>query len=458
MPRDFTPRPYGELITNHILDNQRCNVWAGMGTGKTVSTLNAIDQLFIVEDSPVLVVAPLRVARDTWKDEAAKWNHLSHLRVSPIVGNEKQRREALRARGDIYTTNFENLPWLVETMGDRWNFQTVIVDEASKLSGFRLRQGTKRAKAFASVAHTKIKRYVNLTGTPSARGLTALWGQNWFVDRGARLGKSFEAFKSRWFRTSFDGYGLLPNEYAQEQIQKALADITIAIDARDWFDLHEPVVTNLYVDLPAKAAQLYRDMERKMFMELAGHEVEAFNAAAKTQKCLQIANGAAYVGEGAKDWEEIHDAKFDVLESIIEEACGMPVLCAYNFKSDAARLLKRFKGSVNLSTAEGLAKFKRGESPLGIAHPASMGHGIDGLQDVTNILAFFAMDWNLENRLQFIERIGATRQAQSGHDRPTFIYNILAKDTVDELVLERVTTKKEVEQILLDAMKRKGFK
>lgn len=467
MSQPFTPRPYQTLITNHILNTPRCAVWAGMGMGKTTSTLNAIDSLLLCESDPVLVLAPLRVARSTWPDEARKWNHLKNIHVMPVVGSEAERRMALKHDASIYTTNYENLPWLVEYYGERWPFKTVISDESTKLKGFRLRQGTKRAKALASVAHTKIKRFVELTGTPSPNGLADLWGQMWFLDAGVRLGRTFSGFNQRWFRPSHDGYGSIPMDHAQPEIQDKLRDLCITVDARDWFDLREPIVNNIYVDLPIKARQLYQDMEKKMFMELdGGHEVEAFNAAARTNKCLQIANGAAYLDastdgdahRGAKEWKEIHDVKLQALDDIVEEAGGMPVLVAYNFKSDLARLRHAFpKGRALDANPQTITDWNDGKIPLLFAHPASAGHGLN-LQDGGNILVFFGHDWNLEYRLQILERIGPTRQLQAGHDRPVFVHNIIARDTVDEMVIARVETKREVQDILLEAMKSKGYK
>jgi SNF2 family DNA or RNA helicase len=429
-----------------------------MGTGKTPSTLNAIDTILTVEDGPVLVVAPLRVARTTWPDEVRKWRHLRHLRLVPIVGSAKERERAVKVPADIYTTNFESLPWLVEYWGERWPYRTVVVDESTKLKGFRLRQGTARAKALGRVAHSKIRRMVLLTGTPSPNGLSDLWGQLWFVDKGQRLGRTYDDFRQRWFEKSYDGYSVTPRDHAQAQIQRALADVCITIDAKDWFDLREPIVNNIYVDMPAKARALYEDMEKRMFMELAGHEVEAFGAAARTVKCLQIANGAAYVGEGGNEWQAIHDEKLAALEEVVEEACGVPVLVAYQFKSDLARLQKAFPDGIWLSSDDGLRRAQRGEGRVWFGHPASMGHGVDGLQNHCNILCFFGMDWNLENRLQIIERVGPTRQMQAGKDRPVFIHNLLARGTVDEMVLERVQSKREVQDILLEAMKVRGYK
>ncbi|RYF54995.1 MAG: DEAD/DEAH box helicase, partial [Comamonadaceae bacterium] len=181
-----------------------------MGMGKTVSTLNAIDALLMVEDDPVLVVAPLRVARTTWPDEVRKWEHLRGINVVPIVGSAEERRMAVRQAAQVFTVNYENLPWLVEYWGDRWPYRTVVLDESTKVKGFRLRQGTQRAKALAQVAHSKVRRLIQLTGTPSPNGLQDLWGQAWFIDRGQRLGRTYTAFSQRWFQTSHDGYGSSP--------------------------------------------------------------------------------------------------------------------------------------------------------------------------------------------------------------------------------------------------------
>ena len=452
----WTPRGYQPPVIEHILGVPRCAIWAGMGLGKTVSTLTALDALFLAgEDAPALVLSPLRVARTTWPEEARKWNHLRHVSVAAVVGTEAERRLALRTGASVFATNYENLPWLVDYFGERWPFQTVVADESTKLKGFRLRQGTKRAKSLAKVAHRYVKRFVQLTGTCAPNGLQDLWGQIWFLDQGQRLGRTFDAFRTRWFRQNFDGYGYTALPHAQQEIQQLLADICLTVDARDWFDLREPIVNTIYVDLPPKARAIYRKMEKEMFAEIAGHGVEAVNAAARTSKCLQLANGAAYVDADGR-WEVVHDAKLEALDDVIEEAAGAPVLVAYHFKSDLARLLRAFpQGRPLDQNPETIRDWNAGRIPVLFAHPASAGHGLN-LQDGGNILAFFGHNWNLEERLQILERIGPVRQLQAGHDRPVFIHNIVARDTVDELVLERIETKREVQDILLDAMKRRS--
>lgn len=457
----FTPRPYQRDIIEHILAHPRCNVWAGMGLGKTVATLTSLDALQLVEEGPALVVAPLRVATSTWPQEAQKWDHLAHLRIVPITGTVDERKAALRKTADVFTINYENLPWLREHLGNDWPFSTVVADESTKLKGFRLRQGTQRARALAGVAHVKVNRFINLTGTPASNGLVDLWGQTWFLDKGQRLGRSFDAFEQRWFRSERVGDSafamqLRPLPFAQEQIEDRLRDITISLDARDHFDIAEPIVNVIRVDLPKKARQFYRDMEREMFIQLSDIiGIEAVNAASKTTKCLQLASGAIYTDDKNTTFEVVHDAKIDALGDIIEEAAGAPVLVAYHFKHDLARLQRAFPhGRALDANPRTISDWNAGKIPILFAHPASAGHGLN-LQDGGNILAFFSHWWNLEEFQQIIERIGPTRQAQAGHDRPVFIHHIIAADTLDELVLARRETKRQVQDLLLEAMKRR---
>lgn len=455
MARAFTPHPYQRLIINHQLDVKRNAVWAGMGLGKTVSTLNALNILEVVEPCKTLVLAPLRVAASTWPDEVKKWDNLKNLEVSPIVGDTTQRKAALRKDANIYTLNYDNLPWLVETLGDKWPFTRVIADESTRLKSFRLRQGGKRAQALAKVAHTKVTHFSELTGTPSPNGLEDLWGQLWFIDRGERLGRSYSAYISRWFQTinlgEFSKTKPLP--FAQEQIQEKLADICLSIEAKDWFNLQEPIQTTVYVDLPSKVRDTYKQFEREMLMSIGDSEIEALNAAAKTVKCLQLANGAVYTSEQSDTWTEVHDTKLQALESIVNESGGMPVLVAYHFKSDLARLLKAFpKGRHLDSDPKTIRDWNAGKIPILFAHPASAGHGLN-LQDGGNILVFFAHWWDLEQYQQIVERIGPTRQKQAGYDRPVFIYHIVARGTVDETVMLRRETKRTIQDLLLEAMK-----
>lgn len=455
MSQTFKPHDYQLDIVQFICDNPRCAVWAGMGTGKTASTLLALEALSAVEDIfPVLVLAPLRVAKTTWPDEVAKWSNFSHLRVVNISGDIKARERAIKKPADIYTTNYENLIWLKNECIDKWPFKTVVADEFTRLKSFRLRQGSIRARALAHFAHTDVSRFIGLTGTPSPNGLSDLWGQTWFLDRGARLGRTYGAFESRWFTKGWDGYSIEPTASAQQQIENMLRDICLTVKG---LPVDEPVSNVIEVNLPAAARKLYDEMEREMFIEIEEQGVEALNSAARTTKLLQIANGAAYVGEN-HEWVELHNGKLEALESVIEEASGAPVLVAYHFKSDLHRLRKAFpQGKVLDTDPQTIHDWNEGKIPLLFAHPASAGHGLN-LAKGGNILCFFGLNWNLEEHMQIIERIGPMRQKQAGLDRPVFIHYLTAKDTVDTMILQRLQTKKSMQEILLEAMDRRREK
>jgi SNF2 family DNA or RNA helicase len=459
-PRIFTPREYQAPVIDHVCDLPRCGLWVPMGGGKTVSVLTAATHLDLVDPVyPMLVIAPLRVATSTWPDEVGKWQHLRGLRVQPICGSVEARRNALRTPAEVYTINYENIPWLVEQLGDKWPFKTLIADESTKLKGFRLRQGSVRAQALAKVAHKKVARFVELTGTPSPNGLQDLWGQAWFLDQGVRLGRTYQAFIDRWFqsiRVGSDPHAvqIKPMPFAQEQIQDRLRDICLSIDVAKYLDIREPIVNVIRVDLPSAARQMYRDMEREMFLQIGENEVEAFNAAGKTLKCLQLASGAIYTDDSCTTFAEVHDAKLQALESIVEEAAGMPVLVAYHFKHDLARLQRAFpRGRALDADPATIRDWNAGKIPLLFAHPASAGHGLN-LQDGGNILVVFSHWWDLEQFQQIVERIGPTRQAQAGYDRPVFIHHIIARDTVDELVMARRESKREVQDLLMEAMRK----
>lgn len=451
-------------MVEHIVTHPRCALFAFMGAGKSVTTLTAVDILMLADGvTRTLVVGPLRVARDVWATEAAKWAHLAHLRIVAVVGTLAERLAALTTPADIYTTNPEQVPWLVEHLGARFTdfFQMVVLDELTKWKSARIRQGGKRAQSLLKVIHG-VKRVVGLTGTPAPNGLMDLYGQMLVIDRGQRLGRTHTAFVQRWFRARPGGdprYPKLePMAHAQEEIQSLLRDVCLTVDAKDHFDLAAPVVNTLLVDLPPAARKHYLDMEKALFVELEGHPIEAFSAAAKSQKLLQFCAGAAYVGGSNTEWVEVHDAKVQALQSIVEEAMGAPILVAYNFRSDLARLKKAFPEGADLATRDGMAKFKAGDAPLGFGHPAGMGHGVDGLQHACNTIAFFGCNWNLEEHLQVVERVGPVRQKQAGYNRPVFVHQIVARDTVDEMVLERIATKREVQDILMSAMKRRKEK
>jgi hypothetical protein len=444
-------------------NNTRCALWAKPGLGKTVMTMTFLDHMHNVwgEDAPTLVLAPLRVARDTWANEASKWEHLAGLEVVPVVGDVKQRAAALRTDAQVYTTNYDNLVWMrkhFEETGRAWPFRTVVADEATKLKGFRLRQGGIRAQALAGVAHKDVHRWINLTGTPASNGLEDLWGQTWFLDAGVRLGRTFSAFRDRWFRPMKTGNNAFHQwraaEHAADEIHERLADICLTLDPKDWFDLREPIVNVVEIELPATARAKYREMERELFTMIGTTEVEVFNAAAKYGKCLQMAAGAVFLEDGIT-WVKLHDEKLDALQEIVEATGDDPLLVSYHYTHELERLLQRFPDALDLSKKDAMAAAMAGKGKVWLGHPASMGHGVDGLQEHCNTVVFFAQDPNLEYHDQILERVGPMRQFQAGKDRPVFLHYLVARGTIDELEMVRRKTKRSVQDTLMDYMKGK---
>jgi len=460
--RAYTPRPFAPIAMSHMAEVERCALWAKPGMGKTSITMTFLEHLHNVvgEDAPTLVLAPLRVARDTWANEASKWEHLAGMEVVPVVGDAKQRATALRRDAQVFTTNYENIVWLREHFkdaGKAWPFRTVVADESTKLKSFRLRQGAVRAQALAGIAHKDVQRWINLTGTPASNGLEDLWGQNWFLDAGQRLGRTFSSFRERWFQPVKAGqfHQWKPAPWAADEIHARLADICLTLDPKDWFDLHDPIVNVIEVELPHTARVKYREMERELFTMIGTTEVEAFNAAAKYGKCLQMANGAVYIGDDERTWVTVHDEKLDALEELVEATGDDPILVSYQFKPDLARLTARFPGALNLANAKDLAAAQAGKGKVWLGHPGSMGHGVDGLQEHCNTVVFFAQDPNLEYHDQILERVGPMRQFQAGKNRPVFLHYLVAKGTIDELEMTRRKTKRSVQDALMDYMKGK---
>jgi len=466
-PRVYRPRAFAPLVESHFADNPRCALWAKPGMGKTILTETYLEFLYRSwgETAPTLVLAPLRVARDGWAKESSKWKHLQGFDVVPITGTPDERKRALRRDAPVYTTNYEQLPWLMETLGSRWPFETVVADEAVKLKGYRVKQGTQRSQMLGRVAHTKVKRFIELTGTPASNGLKDLWGQMWFLDAGQRLGRSYSAFEQRWFayRRVKDAISkrveikpfILPN--AHEEIHAKLADICLTLDPKDWFDLREPIVNVIEVDLPPTARRHYREMEKELFTLIDGQEIEVFNAAALSNKCLQMANGAAYLAPGSDEYAEVHCEKLDALQELIDETGDDPLLVAYEFRSDRDRILRRWPDTLDLSRVDHLKQAQAGKGKLWLGHPASVGEGVDGLQEGCNTIVFFAQTWRLDLHDQIIERVGPMRQLQAGKDRNVFVHYLIARGTVDEVVLARRDDKRSVQDALMDYMKQKGL-
>jgi len=467
--RPLVLRPIQEPMVSWARDHKRCEIWAGMGTGKTSAMEFLIALLKILGETgadPWLVLGPMRVARDTWPEDLGRWEQFRDMHIVPLTGTPRERTDKLKAKNvDIFTISYELAPWLVDHYMEKWPFRQVIADESDRLKSFREKKGGvnitskktsrsgKRAHSIGMIAHNLTDRWINLTGTPSPNGLKDLWGPHWYIDRGAALGRTHSAFMQRWFKPRWSGRGVDPMPFAETQIHEAMRDTCITIDAKDYYDIKDPIVTEIKVKLPPAARAIYKKLEREMFVQLAEGKVEAFNAAALTNKCLQLANGAVYTEY--PNWAPIHDEKIEAIRSILSEAGGMPILLAYSFKSDLARVKAAFPSAVELATTDGMKAFRSGNSPIGMAHPLSLGHGIDGLQYITNILVRLGHDWNLGTRMQMLERIGPMRQLQAGLDRAVFVYDIVASDTIDEDVIAAHIAKRSTQDALLLAMKRR---
>ena len=466
--KKFEPRAYTGMVLDFLASTPRNMLLARMGMGKTVMCATMLDILYTVDGQtePTLVIAPKRVAEATWPDEIAKWDHLRGLEIAAAVGEPEERIAALRRDVPIHTINYDNLPWLMRHLDGRWPYRRVIADESTRLKSFRVKQGSVQAGALRNIAHRHTREWWNLTGSPTPNGLKDLWGQLWFIDQGERLGFSYAAFEERYFayKRIRDALShkveikpiILP--YADEQIHALVKDVCLTLDPKDWFDLKDPIVTRIEVDLPPKARSHYDDMEKEMFTRLEGFDIEAFGQAGKTMKCLQCASGAMYVDKTATEWRAVHDAKLEALASIIEEAAGAPVMVAYHFHPDLARLQKAFPKGITLDKGSRVqAEWNKGNVPLLFVHPASMGHGLN-FQEGGNILVFFSHWWDLEKHDQVIERIGPMRQYQAGNDRAVFIYYIVARDTVDEVVIDRHVSKRGVQELFLNYMNRRRKK
>lgn len=476
----FSPRPYQGLIIDHIWQHKRCNVFASPGMGKTSASIEAFAQLHLFgEAKRGLILAPKRVAVSTWPNEIDKWREsFGHLPVAAAVGTPAERFAALRLNTPLVSMNYENIEWLLDIYKDQWPFDTIIADEVSRLRGLRISiqkrmrkdgtygneflagQGASRAKALAHIAHKKIERWWGLTGSPAPNGLEGTWALQWFVDGGQRLGNSFDAFGKRWFRPAWgstkEQQRLEPLPYADQQIQRLMGETTITVDAKDWFDTEEPIERLVMVDLPPAARKQYKSMQDELFAWVNTHEVEVFGAGPKSQKCLQIANGAVWVDRDEHHWERVHDEKLDALKSIVEETNGEPLLVSYISVPDKERILKAFPQATTLEkdSKRKEQEFRDGKIPMLVVHPQSAGHGLD-LQHNCHILVDYSSGWDLEFDEQVIERIGPTRQAQIGKNVAVFRYRIVARDTIEEhAVLPRLKSKASVQDALKAAMKR----
>lgn len=473
MTKLFIPRRYQGLIVNHIQSHARCNVFASPGMGKTVSSLTALDTLALCEDTfPALAVGPLRVANSVWNREVAKWAHLRGLRVVKILGSPAERMAALRTPADIYTIHYGLLEWLVKVLNGAWPYVTVVADESTRLKHQRCswrkhpksgkvsfyRAGSVNAGALASVAH-RSKRWVNMTGTPAPNGLKDLWGQHWYIDFGASLGHSYDAFTKRWFYqrrgTSAEQAVFEPFPHAHDEITRRIAPTSISLNAYDWFDVDKPREVELDIELPETLMKQYRKLHNEAVLKLSEETViTAVNAGAITNKCLQFASGHLFDNE--RQAHHIHDHKLDALESLVENLNGAPLLVCYKYVPDRDAILRRFKFAELLPSGKGQQevedRWNEGRIPMLVVHPASAGHGLN-LQYGGCDLCFYTNDWDLELREQVIERIGPVRQMQAGFNRVVSIYNLMALRTFDRVVLDRARSKAMTQQDIMEAVR-----
>lgn len=441
----YKPHNYQRQATQFILDHPEAAILLGMGLGKSVITLTAIWQLMLdyFTIHRVLVIAPLRVARDTWPAEIAKWDHLEGLTVAVAVGTKQDRLNALAKSAMVTIINRENIPWLVNQMGGSWPFDMVVIDE---LSSFK----NHRAKRFTALVKMRphVKRWVGLTGTPASNGLMDVWAQFRLLDGGQRLGRFITRYRERWFvpdkRNGMQVFTYKPRAGAEEEIYGAISDMTLSMKTTDHLQLPELTVTTTPVKLEPKERRVYEQLKADLVLQLGEATIDAANAAALSGKLLQLASGAIYTGDG--QWALVHERKLDALEDLIEAANGNPLLVAYWFTHDRERITARFPQAPELKTSADIEAWNKGEITLGLIHPASAGHGLN-LQSGGHLLVWFSLTWSLELYQQTNARL--YRQGQS---EPVTITHLVAEGTLDEAVLKALDTKDATQAALIDAV------
>ena len=441
----YKPHEYQVYATEYILTHPIAAVLLDMGLGKSVITLTAIFDLtldsFLVRK--VLVIAPLRVARDTWPAELEKWDHLKGLKYTVAVGSEVQRKTALMKRAQVYIINRENVEWLISRSAIPFDFDMVVIDE---LSSFKSHQA-KRFKSLLKV-RPKIKRIVGLTGTPSSNGLMDLWAEYRLLDMGQRLGRFIGRYREDFFvpdkRNQQVIFSYKPKPGAEEAIYRLISDLTISMKGTDYLKLPELVINEVPVKLSEKEMKTIDTMKRDLITTVKGEDITAANAAALSGKLLQMANGAVYDDQGVVI--HIHDRKLDALEDLIEAANGKPVLIAYWFKHDLSRIQKRFEVEV-LSTSDSIKRWNDGEIPIAVIHPASAGHGLN-LQAGGSTLVWFGLTWSLELYQQTNARLW-----RQGQKETVVIHHLISKGTIDERVMKALNDKNNTQSALIDAVK-----
>ena len=442
----FKPYAYQEKSINWILNHKRCGLLLDMGLGKTICTLVAIEDLIYnrMDIQKVLIVAPIRVAQSTWSGEIEKWQNISHLRYSIAVGSPKQRIEALNRDADIYIINRENVVWLIEN--HKWDFDMCVIDE---LSSFK-NNSAKRFKALRKYIG-RCRRIVGLTGTPAPNGLMDLWPQIYLLDQGERLGKTISQCRQRYFKpgrsNGYVVYEYVPLPDADKEIYDRIEDICISMKKEDYLDMPDKIFNNVEVELDTRAFEYYRRLEKDAIIELSENDaVLAANAASTCSKLQQIANGAVYTEEHAV--VKVHDSKLDALEDLIESANGQPVIVFYQFKHDQARIQERFE-TRELKNDQDVKDWNDGNIPILLAHPASIGHGLN-LQHGGHIIIWFGLTWSLELYMQANDRL-----YRQGQDKAVLIYHIIAKGTVDQRIVKALENKERGQEALMDYVKAK---
>lgn len=447
----YSPHEYQRFVIDYIKKNPISAVFLDMGLGKTSITLTALNDLLFdsFDVHRILVVAPLRVARNTWSSEIKKWEHLQDLQYSIVVGTEKERMTALEKRADIYIINRENVQWLVEKSGKKFDYDMVVVDE---LSSFKNHEA-KRFRAFMKV-RPKVKRIVGLTGTPSSNGLMDLFAEFKLLDMGERLGRFIGAYRANFFRPDkMNGpivYSYKPIPGAETMIYNRISDITISMKATDYLKMPELVSSRYEVQMDDVEKQKYEEFKKDLVLEIEDGEITAANAASLSGKLSQMANGAVYSDDLTV--KQIHDRKLDALEDIIEAANGKPVLVAYWFKHDLTRITERLRKLKviyqKLDSDESIRKWNEKELQVGLIHPASAGHGLN-LQSGGSTMVWFGLTWSLELYQQTVARLW--RQGQT--ENTVVIQHIVTADTIDERILKALEQKDNTQSALIDAVK-----
>lgn len=437
--------PYQVEAVDFIKSRPSCALWLDMGLGKTVSTLTAMADLLAAKEAKrVLIIAPLRVALSTWPAEAKRWKHLASVEILQLAGQTPKVRE-LRAKltdFPIQIINREMVPWLVEFHGQKWPYDTVVIDEASSFKSTQ----AKRWRALRSVL-PKVKRVVELTATPAANSMIDIWPQIYLMDKGERLGRTKGIFLEKFCRQvgnpQWNQWEIRPERTAA--LFEKISDIALRMKAEDYIDVPDRIDSVMSITLPAKVVTLYSSLHKEFVISLNSGEVTAANAAVQAGKLLQLCNGAMYLDGGG--WEVVHDEKLDALAEIVEQT-DEPILVAYQFKSDLARLKEKFPSAVALGKDQSVIdQWNAGGIKMLLAHPASAGHGLN-LQDGGRIIVWFGLPWSLELYDQFNGRLH-----RQGQTKPVLVYHLLAKNTVDQAVHSNLKKKGATQASLLEAVR-----